>query len=107
MKKISDILWVAANQNLHSGLGAGDDYRKDRQSCCAVAAAELGDEALEDWTWLKICRHSRAIKFLHSLGCQTGAWDNPFDEFKYGEQQQGARYLWLMFAYLVALDEGL
>jgi hypothetical protein len=47
---------------------------------------------------------THCLVFISSLGVSTGSC-NEFCEFQKGEERQGARYLWLMFAYLIALDE--
>lgn len=93
--KISEVLWVAANEYLWNGV---DIYhRKDEFSCLAVGAA---DGLFWDY------KNSEAVKFLKSLGCPIGALGS-FKNFKYGTERQGARYAWLMFASMYAEELGL
>ena len=44
--------------------------------------------------------------FIDSLGCSRRSLFE-FNEFERGPERQGARYLWLKFAALVAESEGL
>lgn len=93
---ISEILWRAANEHLWDGnRWATSSLDGETFSCCAIHRAAKDLEAA-----------SIAIRFLHELGCDT-AGGTEFSEFKFGENKQGARYLWLMFAYEVAKSEGL
>lgn len=103
--KISEILWRAANENLWPGLPF-DSYLSQVYSCIAVAHVELGGAALRRMKWAHACRKSRAIQFLRELGCPIGG-SRAFDRFSDSNAAQGARYLWLMFAYEVAKSEGL
>lgn len=41
-----------------------------------------------------------------SYGCEVNA-ENQFDEFPFGEERQGARFMWLEMLALIAEDEGL
>jgi hypothetical protein len=101
-RKISDVLWLAANKHL-----AHDpdlfDFNKATFSCDAVYAVFSDyDDPL----------HRRTMDFLRELGCNTKG-HNEFKQFEKQEggwrsatkKAQGARYLWLMFAYLVARSE--
>lgn len=93
--KISSILWKAANERL-SWDGWWWPGTNDEFSCLAVR--KVTRAGLKD--------KDKASKFLASLGVDPDAgW--LFDEFPEGEVRQGARYLWLMFAYEVAKSEGL
>lgn len=101
-RKISDILWDAANKYLcPPGVEAGDGFWGE--SCCAVAEAENGHHS---WGYVDVDPDvSKALAYLQEFGVdprRTGQ----FDEFESDEEIQGARYLWLMFAYQVALSEG-
>ena len=90
--KISEIIWRAANERL-----AEDDWStKTEYSCWAVREVYEAAEYERDY----------ALGFLHSLGVDATRGDE-FREFRCGEHRQGARYLWLMFAYEVAKSEGL
>lgn len=94
--KISEILWCAANEHLapikrrrfHHGF-------EMEHSCdavyytCQLRGAKRG-----------------ALAFLESLGVETDSLFQ-FKEFRSGSERQGARYLWLDFARLVAEDEGI
>lgn len=101
--KISDILWKAANECLWHGQ---PPYHVSEYSCTAAAVAELGWAVVERMKWLTVCRQSKAVKFMRELGCPSGELC-AFDSFTTWESRQGARYLWLMFAYEVAKSEGL
>ena len=101
-RKISDILWDAANEHLcPPGVDSGDELWME--SCCAVAEAENGHHS---WGYVDVDPDvSKALAYLQEFGVdprRTGQ----FDEFESDEEIQGARYLWLMFAYEVALSEG-
>jgi hypothetical protein len=90
--KISDILWKAANEHLCSGwvsFNTGELY-----SCIAVELAAGGKQVAD------------AHRFLASMGVDVQGYGQ-FSEFAAGSERQGARYLWLMFAYEVAKSEGL
>jgi hypothetical protein len=102
-RKISDVLWLAANEHL-----AHDpdlfDFNKSTFSCDAVYAV------LSDYD---APLHRRTMAFLRELGCNTKGY-NEFKQFETRDgnwrsmttRSQGARYLWLMFAYQVAKSEG-
>ena len=101
-RKISDIIWDAANKYLcPPGVDSGDELWME--SCCAVAEAENGHD---QWGRVKVTPNvSKALAYLQEFGvdpCRLGQ----FNEFESDEEIQGARYLWLMFAYQVALSEG-
>ena len=96
--KISEILRKAANEHLH-------DLPEIRffggvwmYSCCAVAESENGHDE-DDSVDLE---SSQAVAFLREFEGSTGirAFSDEIDP-------QGARFLWLHFAALVAEDEGL
>ena len=100
--KISDTLWAAANEKLWDGVTL--DYEADNLyprkclfSCDAIRQAYA---STGEWT------DSPAIRFSALLGLDCNSLV-AFDEFEYGAERQGARYLWLDFARLVAEDEGL
>ena len=105
-RKISDILWDAANKHLCSPVEFfGDGLRKGMvvESCCAVAEAENGHDRVGS-----VCVDpdvSKALAYLQEFGVIPKEYGQ-FDEFSSYEEHQGARYLWLMFAYEVALSEG-
>ena len=92
--KISEILRKAADRHLSSD--GKDDFQRriDFYSYVAVIYASGALDARP------------AEHFLQTLGVSL---DSPseFDEFPEGEIRQGARFLWLDFAALVAEDEGL
>lgn len=90
--KISEILRKAADGFLWTGEQRDSD---NRYSCGAVA--DVTDQKVDD---------SAACNFLMELGVDTWSY-HAFDEFPEGEIRQGARFLWLDFAALVAEDEGL
>jgi hypothetical protein len=92
--KISKILWIAANEKLHpTSEYSAEDWHF---SCDAVWMAELPPPFTN-------YADSKACQYLLELGCNTGI--EAMDEFERGPERQGARYLWLDFARLVAKDE--
>ena len=102
-RKISDILWDAANKYLCS---PEEDDRGSLwlESCCAVAEAENGHD---QWDSVSVNpEKSKALAYLEEFGVQPAQYGQFADVGDTDEQVQGARYLWLMFAYQVALDEG-
>ena len=102
-RKISDILWDAANKHLCSPVEDDGDGLWTA-SCCAVAEAENGHDRCDGSVWVDP-DVSKALAYLQEFGidpCRFGQ----FDKFESDEETQGARYLWLMFAYQVALSEG-
>lgn len=97
MKKrmLADVLWKAANEYLQAGpFGVGDG--KEPYSCPAVTRA-CKSTRMPD--------HVRA--FLESLGCSTCRDDLLNRAWKFTEQSQGVRYMWLLLAMHVAEDEGI
>jgi len=102
--KISEILRKAADEHLKSV----DDYDEGRMrySCNAVsnACSTLDRNHAENF--------KRVMDFLIELGVDCGRTDNGINpqfanDFEAGPERQGARFLWLDFAALVAEDEGL
>jgi hypothetical protein len=96
--KLSDVLWNAANIYLWSGdtpnHGDGNAW-----SCGAAETAEIQADLEEaSLCWV--------VDFLETLGVDSCSSEQ-FEEFERGPERQGARYLWLDFARLVAEDEGL
>ena len=106
--KISDVLWIAANEFLSTtdGTELVDGKIRSKYSCCAVEAvcSELVRSSKISWNSVRN-PYIKTIGFLRQLGVNTGGYCE-FKEFEPGEKRQGARYLWLMFAYEVALSEG-
>jgi len=106
-RKISDILWDAANEYLSENYSTYLRSRgygwKSKYSCCAVESACY---SLSKSSWdSEESPYNKTIDFLEEFGVNTNSFCE-FDEFVPGEERQGARYLWLMFAYQVALSEG-
>lgn len=106
-RKISDILWKAANKYLASGrLDYDHSTELYRYSCDAI-------QATLDWkegrTWHRI------QDFLQELGLNsfdTQAFKEFERRYQNGpleltERSQGARYAWLMFASQIAEERGL
>lgn len=101
--KISDILWRAANEHLWDGSSIQEIGQWAFSCDAAFEAASINPTTLKD---MYSYRESAVGEFLEELGCPVTTAISFFD-FPEGPQRQGARYLWLMFAYLVAKDEGL
>lgn len=87
--KISEILRKAANEHLWDRTGRLGE--KEIYSCDAIAC--VGANSWE------------AIRFCQSLGLNSYSL-SAFNEFESGPKRQGARFLWLHFAALVAEDMG-
>jgi hypothetical protein len=95
--KINDVLWDAANELLWDGESPNLGGTREEFSCVAAnwvvfREASTFSSELED--------------FLGSLGVDFTS-PTQFNEFEEGPIRQGARYLWLDFARLVAEDEEL
>lgn len=98
--KISEVLWKAANDVLDHRGGICD------YTCHAVIRAQ---GLWDTWGAKSFCdtfASNPALSFLEELGCPIGS-GYAFGDIPAGEISQGARYLWLDFARLVAEDEGL
>lgn len=95
--KISDILWEAANNHLWDGVeptpSLTTTFSCDTVHNICDIHGDPGD-------------HLRCRDFFMELGLNPSSL-SAFDEFQEGEEQQGARYLWLMFAYTYAKEQGL
>lgn len=102
-RKISDIIWEAANKYLcPPEVEAGDGFWGE--SCCAVAEAENGHD---QWGSVDVRPNiSKALAYLQEFGVIPEKCGQFTDVGDTDEEIQGARYLWLMFAYEVALSEG-
>lgn len=105
---VADILFIAANEELHL---TGLDYvytDKERYSCCAV---ELVIKNVYGINWFDLHSHpvyKRIMQGLRNMGVRTGS-TTQYDSFqrKHGNYlTQQARYTWLMFAYEMALEQG-
>jgi hypothetical protein len=92
--KTSEILRLAADKHLSHDSDTYSQNEKRTFSCNAVRTAciSLGEDCI------------RHLDFLSSLGCPDSGW--AFDEFENTYDKQGARFLWLDFAALVAEDMG-
>lgn len=90
--KISGLLWEAANEYLSHNY---ECWIKYRYSCKAIIAASRCNAVSTESVY----------SFLETLGFSEDLRES-FDIFNDipQETRQGARYLWLMFAYEVALD---
>jgi len=106
--KLSELLRETADNHLSPI--CDDLFRRDGSrlirthdyfSCCAISVCLDRHPELDFWGSRKA-----ALDFLVELGCPTSSGES-FDEFRKGGQRQGARFLWLDFAALVAEDEGL
>jgi hypothetical protein len=120
-RKISDVLWLAANEHLAASNKETNDWQLDKcqYSCDAISAA-VGTYYFGTDAWQQADRmRVRTLRFLRSLGLQDIDSTQMFVEFErrkpshyWGSdyvatrKSQGARYLWLMFAYEVAMEEG-
>lgn len=89
--KISEVLLRARDEHLWSGIKK-KSYRLEHCTCYAIAAVNPSD--------------CSAINFVESLGVDTGSFVE-FLEFVAGPERQGARFLFLTFAAMVAESEGI
>ncbi len=64
------------------------DY--DYYSCSAV------HHVVTYYTRVPLCSYDRIFKILKDYGCPTGSLA-AFNEFTFGKNRQGARFLWLSF----------
>jgi hypothetical protein len=101
-RKLSDVLWTAANTRLSHTDDA--DWSKRRFSFSCDAVGELLPVAQRTGSG-NAYKHS-AFDFLRALGCETSHM-YAFHEFPAGMERQGARYMWLLLAACVAEDEGI
>lgn len=95
-RKLADVLWEAANENLWDG---GPRFYGDEESCFAVKSVEFVGR---DWIGGP---NTSTMKYLMELGCDYH--NKPFDSFPCGRVRQGVRYMWLLLAMHVAEDEGI
>jgi|OpeIllAssembly_1097287.scaffolds.fasta_scaffold01773_5 hypothetical protein len=106
MKSISKLLRRAANKHLwdgkHSEVWTKDSEvtdGKEPYTCDSIYRAAMANRS--DWA-----TYYAAMDFLRGLGCPTDSL-RAFHEFTFGEERQGARYAWLMFAAAVAEEQNL
>ena len=99
MKKLSDVFWEAANYYLSLD---SHEYINEHghfvclHSCDAVSIA-CGDNHIYDTIY-----HA----FMNHLGCDSESNYQFNSKYwkTYSEEEQGARYLWLMFCYQYAKE---
>lgn len=105
--KISEILWKAANEQLWDGsnmrvygneFDASRNANKRRFSCDAFNSHYM--------TEISLCEMRKVKEYLAEFGLDCESMQ-AFHEFDSGEERQGARYSWLMFASMIAEEEGL
>ena len=101
--KISDILFIAANEYLWDGVHK-TNMDVDSYSCSAIMRSIyylVGDVR-------KSTLYTQRVDLFHGLtemGVDCGS-SSEFDQFKNYMDRQQARYAWLMFAYEIALEQG-
>ena len=99
--KISTLLHKAADKHLAHNKASWDLGKKAKFSCHAVY-----DSCYPPYTEI----YEQILKGLKEMGCPigsctaTGLWN--MDEFAVTEESQGARYMWLKFAALMAEEQG-
>lgn len=104
--KISEILHLAADKYLAHNLASKRDYTS-WYSCNAVSIACLYEHAdFQDYLLLE----SRILMGLKEMGCDVSS-STAFKTLGYPdedlqEETQGARYMWLKFAALMAEEQG-
>lgn len=106
---IADILFIAANEFLHSNDYDPEHYCVESYSCCAVTEAFKAVYGFENCGWYFVRRNPKLVRIrkgLNAMGVVVSS-TNQYNKFKgnYEEMQQ-ARYAWLMFAYEIALEQG-
>lgn len=106
MATIADILHEAADEWLACSLGDYDLGGKTKYSCNAIV------EALYDTVYDIEPMYNRIMEGLENMGLDTesasvfiklGYPDYSWEVF---EETQGARYMWLKFAALIAEEQG-
>ena len=106
--KISDILFIAANEYLWDGIHK-TNMDVDAYSCSAIMRSMfylMG--SYNQSTFQKSVIYSKRVSLfdgLTEMGLDCGLSD-AFDEFKNYMDRQQARYAWLMFAHDIALEQG-
>lgn len=101
--KISEILHMAADEYLWDGCGPPPSGYAQNKTYSCLAISELLCEKNKG----SFFYHEEPVfDFLKEMGIRTFS-SLEFSEFKSAKEIQGARYLWLKFAALVAEDEGL
>lgn len=104
---IADILYIAANDFLDSEKKVS--YSTAWYSCNAVLFAIKAIYDLDNW--YSVSRHHKAKQImagLRQMGLRPGSAVE-FNEFQTSHgvnATQQARYAWLMFAYEIALEQG-
>lgn len=99
--KISKVLHKAADKHLAHDYAsfAHPSLDKERFSCTAICLAVNNDYELED----------RVRVGLQNMGCPTNS-THAFRDMGYDDdfdiETQGARYMWLKFAALMAEEQG-
>jgi hypothetical protein len=106
MESISDVLWRAANEFLWDGRlpipSRLDRDRREMYSCDAVYRAAMANGSSDAWD-----TYRAANSFIRSLGCPTySMYAFRHKELESDEKRQGARYLWLVFAAMIAKEQG-
>jgi hypothetical protein len=99
--KISQVLHKAADKHLAYDYESyiHPSFDKERFSCCAVSIAIENNPDL----------YYRIMEGLTEMGCPTGsiyAFTNMGYEDELDKNTQGARYIWLKFAALMAEEQG-
>lgn len=101
--KISEILHKAADEHLAHDRCSWAFYDKSKFSCFAV------ERTLEDIDNSRSTRR-RIAKGLENMGCPVDSSYAPslwgMDPYEVTKQTQGARYMWLKFAALMAEEQG-
>lgn len=102
--KISKILHKAADKYLWDGFGSppNEEAQNEIYSCLAIHKVLIEKQYANNF----VSCEKIVSDFLKKMGLRTYS-NIEFAEFKNTEEAQGARYLWLKFAALVAEDEGL
>ena len=117
-RKISDILWEAANVYLRDPSGKIGDLHTEMFSCNAIRRA-ITNGRTTYFTGLTASEanvNAQIMQGLYNMGLDldTGGYCNEFTyrsehskgKLEYYDCVQSARYAWLMFAHQIALEQG-
>jgi hypothetical protein len=101
-RKISDILWDAANTQLCPQ----QSHSHWETYSCLVIQETIGFGVGHIMSGRQQALDVRIHAGMIELGLDTGS-TFAFSEFAPGPERQGARYAWLMFCHDLALEQGL
>lgn len=117
-RKISDILWEAANVHLRDPNGKIGDMHTEVYSCNAIRRAITNGRTpySSGLNASEAKMNEQIVQGLKNMGLEldAGGYCNGFTyrsehskgKLEYYDCVQSARYAWLMFAHQIALEQG-